>query len=393
MIEQLLAEELSELRVHNLYRSLRTIEHIEGAYAYLQGKRTLLFCGNDYLGLSQHPRMIQAVQKAAKTYGVGAGASRLVSGNWRAHLHAEERLAALKHQEKTLLFSSGYLANVGVLSALAGEKDLIVMDKLCHASLIDGARLSGATLRVFPHKNYARCRELLKNAKDYPRKILISDTVFSMDGDLADFSELIAMRQQFDAILVLDDAHGTGVLGMHGGGALEDVHLENQVDVIIGTTSKALGCVGGFAACSSVIADYLLNASRSFIYSTGIPPMIAAAISEAVSILETEPEIRQKLWKNIQTVHQMLSQMGYAEGPITSPIFPIILGEESVALEASAQLLEQGFLIPAIRTPTVAKGKARLRLTVSAMHTSEELEKLKQVFQRILKPKKISPTH
>ncbi|MSR77365.1 MAG: 8-amino-7-oxononanoate synthase [Candidatus Omnitrophica bacterium] len=378
-----LQQELEELQAKDLYRSLRVLSEVQGTRARLEGIPILLFCGNDYLGLSQHPRLIEAAGKAAKKYGVGAGASRLVSGTSAVHTRVEEKIAGWKGKEKALLFSSGYLTNLGVLSALAGEKDLIVMDKLCHASLIDGARLSGATIRVFPHKNYERCDEIFEKNQDYPRKLLVSDTVFSMDGDLADLNALVKIKKQFGAILIVDDAHGTGVMGLRGRGAAEDSGLEPEIDVIIGTTSKALGCLGGFAAASAEVIDYLINSSRAFIFSTAIPPVLCAVIDEALTLLDEQPQIRHKLWRNIQILHEGLSGLGLIQGPIISPIFPVIFGEEKAALKASQYLKEQGILVPAIRYPTVPKGKARLRITISSLHEKEEIDLLLSALRTI----------
>ena len=305
---------------------------------------------------------------------MGSGAARLISGTTDFHTRLENKLAECKKKEKALLFSSGYLANVGILSSMAGPDDLIVMDKLCHASIIDGAKLSGATIRVFPHKNYERCAEIFEKNQDFSRKLLVSDTVFSMDGDLADLNELVKIKKKFDAMLILDDAHGTGVMGLHGRGAAEDLGLEPEIDVMIGTTSKALGCLGGFAAASTDVIDYLVNTSRSFIFSTALPPLLCAMIYEALVLLDEQPEIRHKLWRNIQIMHEGLSKLGLISGGIVSPIFPVILGEEKEALRVSQYLKEQGLLVPAIRTPTVPKGKARLRITVSAVHEKEDME-------------------
>ncbi len=371
-----LQEELEDLKSQNLLRRLRVLSPDKGPYVQYRGKRTLLFCGNDYLGLSQHPRLIHAVKKAADEFGVGAGASRLISGTTDFHDRVEKKLAAFKGKDSAILFPSGYSANLGILSALAGDGDLIAMDKLCHASLIDGAKLSGATLRVFPHKNYGRLEELIEKNQNHRRILIVTDTVFSMDGDLADLNVLVRIKQKFNAMLVVDDAHGTGVFGHQGRGAAEASHVEPDIDVIMGTTSKALGCLGGFAAVHPTIADYLINHARSFIYSTAMPAILCAAIEAGLEVLETEPEHQKKLWDNVAILHQGLTQLKLASGPATSPIFPVLVGEETQAMQISQVLEDRGILIPAIRTPTVAKGKARLRISVSALHTKAEIEAL-----------------
>ncbi|MBI3312751.1 MAG: 8-amino-7-oxononanoate synthase [Candidatus Omnitrophica bacterium] len=369
-------EELAALRQKNLYRRMLSLTRTKGPKALLDGREILLFCGNDYLGLSQHPRVIAAAGKAAEHYGVGSGAARLISGTLDLHTQLENELAKLKKKERALLFTAGYLANLGILSALAGPKDLIVMDKLCHASLIDGARLSGAEMRVFPHKNYERCEEMLQKNSTAGRCILVSDTVFSMDGDLADLKKLIRLKQKYNCLLVVDDAHGTGVLGLNGAGAAEDENLENQIDVILGTLSKGLGCLGGFAAADRAVIEYLINVSRPFIFATSLPPLLCASALEALKVIKEEPSFRQKLWRNIQKAHEGLSHLGFSLGAINSPILPVILGPEEEALGVSRHLLKQGIFVPAIRYPTVPKGKARLRVTISALHRDEDIKRL-----------------
>ena len=381
-LETFFEEELGILKEKNLYRSLRALDRKSGVRAVLEEKEVLLFCGNDYLGLSQHPRTKRAMKNATDDYGTGAGAARLVSGGSALHSRLEEKLARLKKKQRALLFSAGYLANLGTLAALAGERDLVVMDKLCHASLIDGAVMSGAAVRIFPHKHYARLEEILEKSRgarpNAPAEkiIIVTDTVFSMDGDLADLPELVRIKERYGCFLVADDAHGTGVLGLSGGGAAEDLKLEDKIDVFTGTLSKALGGLGGFAAASGPVIEYLINRSRPFIFATALPAALAAAAIEALRVIEEEPAVRHRLWRNIQRVYEGLASAGFEVSPMASPIFPIVLGDEARALEASQFLLERGIFIPAIRPPAVPKGKARLRLTVSAEHTEGEIAKL-----------------
>ena len=380
-MENLITEELEEIRSKNLYRKLKTLSPGKGAHAIWQGKDLLLFCGNDYLGLSHHPRVISAAQRSLEKYGLGAGAARLISGTSDLHTQLEEELAHFKSKERTLFYGSGYLTNLGVLSALAGKEDLIVMDKLSHASLIDGARLSGAALRIFPHKDYSKCREILEKNEEYRRKILVSDTIFSMDGDQADLEELIRIKNKYECVLVVDDAHGVGVFGPTGKGLTEG--KEKEIDVIVGTLSKAFGVFGGFAAASETLVEYFINSSRSFIFATAPPPLVAAAGLEALHLIQEDPSLRQKLWHHTERVKKFLETRDFSfEQP--SPIFPIVLGDEKKAVEISEALLEIGILIPAIRYPTVPRGKARLRLTLSAAHTEEDLEKLFEALRKIL---------
>ena len=363
---QVFEEELALLRASHSHRSLRFLSDPKGKYAFLDGREILLFCGNDYLGLAHHPRLIRAFKQAAELYGVGAGAARLISGTTDLHTRLEKEIADFKKKEKALLFTAGYLANIGVVSALANEKDVIVMDKLCHASLIDGARLSGAAIRVFPHKNYRRCFEILEKSKNYRRRVLVSDTVFSMDGDCADLNELARLKKKYECLLILDDAHGTGVLGAGGRGAVEEAGLENEVDVIVGTLSKSLGCLGGFAATSKTIWEYLINHARPFIFATALPPAVCAAASQALRLIREEPGLRADLARNVQKMTRGLFEAGLLQEKISSPIFPILIGSEEDALAVSDRLRDQGFLAPAIRPPSVPKGKARLRVTLRA---------------------------
>ncbi len=370
---------LKDLEAGHLLRKTRVLESTGPVTARLDKKNVLLFCGNDYLGLSHHPRLIEAFTKAAKTKGVGSGAARLISGTSEFHTKLEEEIAKFKNKRKAVLYTAGYLANLGTLTALAGKKDLIVMDKLCHASLIDGAKLSGAEVRVFPHKNYSRAEELLGKETE-GRKILVSDAVFSMDGDLADIAQLIQLKKKSGALLILDDAHGTGVMGPSGRGAAEG--FEHEIDIITGTLSKAAGCLGGFAAASGPAADYLVNFSRPFIFATSMPPALCAAACQAIEIMEKETGLNQKLWENIETLRGLLKKAGFSLPAEKSPIIPVMIGAEDRALKTAEFLLKEGLLIPAIRTPTVAKGKARLRVTLSAAHAEKDLLKLTDALEK-----------
>ena len=379
-LDLVLTEELESFREKGLLRRLRTLSNPAGARASLHGKEIVLFCGNDYLGLSHHPRVIQAASEALQKYGLGAGAARLISGTTEAHSQLEKELAHFKNKDQALVFGSGYLANLGVLSGLAGEKDLIVMDKLCHASLIDGAKLSGATLRIFPHKNDRKLEEILKKSGGFRRRFLVSDSVFSMDGDRADLETLIRLKEKYGVFLIIDDAHGIGVFGPHGKGATEG--FEEKIDCITATLSKSLGVFGGWAAASSLMIENLIHFSRPFIFATAPPPVLAEAALESLSLIQNEPAFRKKLWQNVDRVQSFLSGLGFSFED-RSPIIPIILGEEKETVRISEELLKKGVLIPAIRYPAVPKGKARLRLTVSAIHNEEDFKKLFEAFSGI----------
>jgi len=364
---QELAAEIEEARAASLYRSLRITEPEDGR---------LNFADNDYLGLRTHPRVISAFQKAAEKYGAGSGASRLISGTSEIHDRLEKKIANFKQQEKALVYGSGYLANLGIVSALAGEKDLVIIDKLNHASIIDACRLSGAALRVYPHKNLKKLESILEKSVSFRRKLIITDSVFSMDGDLAPLPELAHIKKEHGAILMIDEAHGTGVFGENGRGAAEHFGVEDEIDISMGTLSKAVGCLGGYAAGPAVLIDYLINFSRSFIFATAPPAAMAAACLESFQVMEEEPERRRKLWQNVNQVRNEVEALGFETGATESPILPILIGSEEKALRISTRLQDEGVLIPAIRYPTVAKGKARLRLTVSARHTAQDLDRL-----------------
>lgn len=364
---------LAELQSRDLLRQVRSLERPQGNAAFHQGRRITLFCSNDYLGLAKHPAVIQAFKEAADTYGAGAGAARLIAGSTDLHDELEKKLAAYKNKEAALIFSAGYLANLGVLSALAAKDDLIVMDKLCHASLIDGARLSGAVIRVFPHSNYRRCEELLASSGNYRRRLLVSDAVFSMDGDLADLAQLTELKKKYRALLVVDDAHGMGVLGPCGAGACMDARYNPEIDVITGTFSKSAGGLGGYAAASAVLREYFVNHARAFIFATALPPALCAAMLKSLELMREQPVLREQLLRRQRQMTEGLHRLGFSVPETSTPIIPIMVGAESTALAFAKALFEKGFWVPAIRYPTVAKNQSRLRVTVNALHTEEEV--------------------
>ncbi len=372
-------KKIEDLKEKNFYRELRVLENHQGLHANFNGQKTTLFCSNDYLGLTHHTRILEAAKRAIDKNGVGAGGARLISGTFSAHKKLEDKIAQIKEQETALVFGSGFLANIGTLTAIAGKDDILILDKLCHASLVDGARQSGAELRVFPHKNYEKCEEILK--KDTAgKKIVVTESIFSMDGDLADLKEIVRIKNKYGATLVVDDAHGTGVVGAAGGGATKDV---KGIDVVIGTLSKSVGAFGGFVASSNQIIEEIINFSRAFIFATALPPAICEAAHEAFCVMENEPQLQKKLWENINEVYQELTRMGFLIAAPKSAILPVVLGDEKKAVDMFEALLRNGVFIPAVRYPTVAKGKARLRITLSATHKKEDIQKLLQAFKSV----------
>jgi 8-amino-7-oxononanoate synthase len=376
------AQELQALKQKNLYRRLRVLEDHEGTHAKFEGRKILLFCGNDYLGMSRHPRVLAAAHKAIDRYGVGARSARLIAGTTDAHARLEKKIAKFKNKESALVFGSGFLANLGILTAFASKGDVVIMDKLCHASLIDGARLSGAEIRVFPHKNHEKCEEILKKCTAR-RKLLVTENVFGMDGDRADLKRLIRLKKKYGALLIVDDAHGTGVFGKSGPGAT--ARFSKGIDVIMGTLSKAIGGLGGFVAADKDLIDHLTNFARPFIFATALPPVLCETAYEAFCVIEEEPALLKRLWTNIREVHQGLTKLGFRLAKPESAVLPVIIGDEKKAMEAFEKLLARGIFIPAVRYPTVPKGKARLRVTVSAAHTGQDIAAMIKAFAGAVK--------
>jgi 8-amino-7-oxononanoate synthase len=377
------AEELEDLKLKNLYRKLRVLEELKGARAKIEGKEVTLFCGNDYLGLSQHPRLIETFQKVSREWGIGSGSARLISGTSKWHEILEKRIAGFLGKEKALLFSSGYLANLGVLSSLTDAEDLIVIDKLSHASLIDAANLAKATLRIYPHKNLNYLENILKKAKSR-RTWIVTDSIFSMDGDLAPLPELVELKNRYGAHLVIDEAHGTGVFGEKRRGVSEHFGVSDSIDVHIGTLSKAIGTVGGFAAGPNGLIEYLINHARTFLFDTALPAPICAAACQAFDLIEEGSTLTSTLWKRGKQLREGLTKIRAPVLDGFSPIIPVVFGDEKKTLEAAEFLLKEGFLVPAVRYPTVPKGKARLRITVSSAHSEEDINQLISTFKRLV---------
>jgi 8-amino-7-oxononanoate synthase len=379
------AEQLEALRAARLHRKLREIGGAQGSEVELVGKRLVNFSSNDYLGLAGDERLRAAAIGAVEKFGVGAGASRLISGTQSPHVALETALARWKGTEAAVVFSSGYAAAVGTLPALVSKKDVVILDKLCHASLIDGAKLSGATLRVFPHNHLGKLESLLQWAqRERPgaNVVIVTESVFSMDGDRALLREILDLKTRFGAMLFLDEAHAVGVLGPMGRGLAAELGCETEVDVQMGTLSKALGVSGGYICGSRSLIEWIINRARSFVYSTAPPPALAAAGMAAVEIVSSEDgEIkRDLLWTRICELRTKLNLKSADRG---SAIIPWMIGGEEQALRFSSALQNDGFFVPAIRYPTVAKGAARLRITVSAAHTPEQIDRLGDTILRL----------
>lgn len=366
-------KELAALQEAGRLRFLRTVESSQAERIQLDGRQVLLFCSNNYLGLANHPKVRAAAAEAAMSFGCGSGASRLISGNMRLHEELEERLARFKGTEACLLFNSGYAANVGILASLAGEGDLIFSDALNHASLIDGCRLSRARVSIYRHGDVGHLEELLRKAPAGGKRLIVTDSLFSMDGDLAPLPDLALLARRYGCLLVVDEAHATGVLGERGRGAAEHFGVEEAVDVSVGTLGKALGSFGAFAAVRSVLREYLLNRARSLIYSTSLPPPVLAAALKALEIVETEPQRRRRLLENARQFANGMERLGFSPPEPVTPIQRLLVGEERTTMALCEELLLRGVYAQGIRPPTVPRGTSRIRFSLMATHTEEDI--------------------
>lgn len=389
-MRELFQEQLQALRARSLDRHLREISSAQGPEIEIGGRRLINFSSNDYLGLANDPRLREAAIAAIGEFGVGAGASRLISGTQSPHLRLERALAKWKGTEAALCFNSGYAAALGTMPALVSKSDVVLLDKLCHASLIDGAKLSGAILRVFPHNHLGKLESHLEWARrGHPGKriLIVTESVFSMDGDRAALRELVELKKRFGALLMLDEAHAVGVIGANGRGLAAAENLNEDIDVQMGTLSKALGASGGYICGSRNLIEWLINRARSFIYSTAPTPGVAAAALAAVNFLSSAEgeERRLLLWEKINLLRELLpmNAMNTKGSNASSAIFPWIVGDEQAALDLASALQNEGFLVPAIRCPTVAKGSARLRVTVTASHEEDQIRSLCEAIKRL----------
>jgi 8-amino-7-oxononanoate synthase len=375
--------ELAHIEHQNLLRRLRVVADQDGSSATLDGRRVILLCSNDYLGLARHPSLEQAACAAMQQYGFGSGASRLVSGNSPLHQELEERIALFKGTEAALLFNTGYAANTGIIPAVAGAGDVILSDSLNHASIIDGCRMSRATVQVYRHRDRDHVEDLLKKNASARRTLIVTDGVFSMDGDIAPLPDLARLAEQYGALLMVDDAHATGVLGKDGKGTVEHFNLEGRVHIQMGTLGKALGSFGAYVAGSRALIDYLVNSVRSFIFSTALPPAVCAASMAAIDLVKQEPERRDALWNVRNRLAAGLRSIGIDTNGSETPIIPIMIGDARGSASVSALLLEAGIFAPAIRPPTVPKGTSRIRTTVTALHTAAAIDAVVSAFTRL----------
>jgi len=378
-----LAEELDSLKSQGLYRRLRVLDDEQKAHTSFDHRSVVNLSSNNYLGLTTHPRLREQALEATGTLGVGSGSVRTIAGTMSIHLELERRLAAFKRTEATVVFQSGFTANAGTVSSILGKDDFIISDELNHASIIDGARLSRATIKVFPHRDARAARAIVQELPRDRRRLLISDGVFSMDGDLGVLPALCDVADEFGCIMMVDDAHASGVFGTNGRGTIDHFDLHGRVDIQVGTLSKAIGALGGYVAGSRALIEFLYHRARPFLFSTSHPPAVAASCLAAIDVLESEPQLIERLWDNTRFFKSGLQSLGFDTGASESPITPVIVGDAALAMKLSDVLFENGVFAQGIGFPTVPRGKARVRTIVTATHSRDELQFALDCFAKV----------
>ena len=377
-----LDDELREMKARGLFRWPRLLTGPQAPVAVYDGREVINLCSNNYLDLANHPRLKEAARRAIDDLGVGPGAVRTIAGNMAIHRELEAELARFKRTEATLLFQSGFTANAGTVSAVLGKEDIIVSDELNHASNIDGARLAGATKKIYPHRDVEAARQLLRESPGARRPLLITDGVFSMDGDIAPLPDLVAAAEEFGAIMMVDDAHASGVVGRQGRGTIDHFNLHGRVHIQVGTLSKAFAGLGGYVAGSGTLVDYLIHRARPLLFSTSHPPSVAASALAAVRLVQEDDGLIVRLWENTRFFKEGLKRLGFDTGISETPITPVIVGDETKAMQLSDRLFDFGVFALGIAFPTVPRGKARVRTIVTAGHTREHLERALDAFKR-----------
>ncbi|MCM3750338.1 glycine C-acetyltransferase [Paenibacillus pasadenensis] len=378
-----LREELEQLKNQGRYRMPAVWESGSGPWMEIGGRRVLQMASNNYLGLTDHPRLKQAAIEATQKYGVGAGSVRTISGTLDVHDQLERELADFKGTEAALVFQSGFTTNQGVFGTLLGEEDIVISDELNHASIIDGIRLTKAARRIYKHKDMDSLEEALKGASGHRTRFIVTDGVFSMDGDIAPLPQIVELAERYDAVVCIDDAHASGVLGRCGKGTTDHFGLHGRVHIQIGTLSKAVGVVGGYAAGSQELKEYLIHKARPFLFSTSQTPAVAASCLEAIRVLRTSPELGERMWASANSFRSQLQRDGFDTGVSETPIIPIVIGDSARTMAFSARLLEEGVFAPGIVYPTVAADKGRVRFIVTAAHTADDLEFARQAVLKV----------
>jgi glycine C-acetyltransferase len=383
---QYLHDAIEDLKAKHLYFQLKVLEGEQKAIANFDGKEVINLSSNNYLGLTTHPKLRRAAIDATRKFGVGSGAVRTIAGTMKMHMDLEEQIARFKKVEACVVFQSGFTANAGTVSAILGKDDLVISDELNHASIIDGCRLSRATIKVFKHKDAADCERVLQETKDWNgKKLLISDGVFSMDGDIANLPALCDLAEKYNCIMMVDDAHASGVLGSRGRGTIDHLNCHGRVDIQVGTLSKAIGSVGGYVCGSRDLIDFLHQRARPFLFSTSEPPSVTATCQAAFELLDSEAgdKLIKKLWANTKFFKRRLKKLGFNTGKSETPITPIMVGDAAKAFQFSRELFDEGVFAGAIGFPTVPEGKARLRTIVTAAHKRADLERAAETIERV----------
>ena len=383
---QYLSDELQKLREQNLYQKLRILETEQLPVCNFDGQEVINLSSNNYLGLTTHPKLKERAVRAVEEFGVGSGAVRTIAGTMALHMELEEKIATFKHVEASVVFQSGFTANAGTVQAILGREDVIVSDELNHASIIDGCRLSRAEIKVFPHKDVEACEQILKEIQDRKcRKLLITDGVFSMDGDITPLPQLVELAEKYGCIMMIDDAHSSGVLGRSGRGTVDHFDLHGRVDIQVGTLSKAIGALGGYVCSDRETIEYLYQRARPFLFSTSHPPSVAATCIAAFEVLEEEPQLIEQLWSNTEFFKEGLKRLGFNTGMSETPITPVIVGDAALAHQFSRELFQAGVFAQGIGYPTVPQGKARIRTIVTATHTQDELSQALEIMEKVAK--------
>lgn len=378
-----LADELNSLREQGLFRRFRVLDGEQAARTSVDHRSVVNLSSNNYLGLTTHPQLREKAIEATRRYGVGSGSVRTIAGTMDIHMALERKLAEFKRTEAAVVFQSGFTANAGTVSSILGRDDVIVSDELNHASIIDGARLSRATIKVFPHRDAAAARTIVEGLPRGQRTLIITDGVFSMDGDLGALPALCDLADEKGCIMMVDDAHASGVFGKNGRGTVDHFGLHGRVDIQVGTLSKAIGALGGYVAGSRALIDFLYHRARPFLFSTSHPPAVAATCLAAIEVLESEPELIDRLWENTRFFKNGLKELGFDIGPSESPITPVIVGDAALAMKLSDRLFEEGVFAQGIGFPTVARDRARVRTIVTATHTRDELVFALDCFRKV----------
>jgi len=374
---------LDSLKEKGIFRNLRVLEGEQLPTCKFDGKEVINLSSNNYLGLATHPKMREAAIKAIEEFGVGSASVRTIAGTMQLHQELERKLAEFKHTEASLVFQSGFAANQGVIGSVLEEGDLVISDELNHASIIDGIRLTKAAKKVYAHSDMDSLRDVLKNSKDFKKKLIVTDGVFSMDGDIALLPQIVELAEEYEAIVMVDDAHSSGVLGRNGRGSIDHFDLNGRVDIQVGTLSKAIGTMGGYVAGSQKLRDLMIHRGRAFLFSTSHPPSVVASSIAAIDVLLNEPERIEKLWENARYFKDGLKKLGFNTGHSETPITPVIVGKGALAMKLSDRLFEEGVFAQGIGYPTVPEAKSRVRTIVTATHSKDELDKALDIFERV----------